>query len=88
MWWRFIAIPPRGAISSGPDWAGPKLEPTDFEVDVKFPSPRVIRVPGNFQAISVEPVVLYLMPYDEVEVDLQSGPKTDPDCDENGDVQD
>ena len=48
----------------------------------------VIRVPGNFQAISVEPVVLYLMPYDEVEVDLQSGPKTDPDCDENGDVQD
>ena len=77
-----------GSSPFHPNWAGPKLEPTDFKVDVKFPPPRVIRVPRNFQVISVELVVLYLMPYDEAEVDLQSGPKTDPDCDENGDVQD
>ena len=56
MWRRLITSPSRGAISSGADWATPKLKPTEFEVDVKFSPPRVIRVPCDFQAISVEPV--------------------------------
>ena len=88
VWRRFISICARGAISSGANWATPKLKPTEFEVDVEFSPPRVIRVPCDFQAICIEPVAWYLMPYDKVEVNFQCGLKTEPDCDENGDVED
>ena len=56
MWRWFISICARGAISSGANWATPKLKPTGFEVDVEFSPPRVIRVPCDFQAICIEPV--------------------------------
>ena len=56
MWRRFISVCARGAISSGANWVTPKLKPTEFEVDVEFSPPRVIRVPCDFQAICIEPV--------------------------------
>ena len=82
MWGQVVSIRSQGAISSGADWATPKLKPTEFEVNVEFSPPRVIRVPGDFQAVSIEPVVQDLMPYDQAEVNFQCGPKADPDCDE------
>ena len=56
MWRQLISVCAQGAISSGANWATPKLKPTEFEVDVEFSLPRVIRVPCDFQAICVEPV--------------------------------
>ena len=56
VWRRLISICTRGAISSGANWATPKLKPTEFKVDVEFSPPRVIRVPCDFQAICIEPV--------------------------------
>ena len=90
MWRRFItvAVPVRGAISSGADWATPGLEPTKFKVDVEFPPPRVFRVACDFQAICIEPVAQDSVPYDQAEVNFQGGPEAEPDCDEDGDVQD
>ena len=90
MWGRFItiAVPARGAISSGTNWATPKLKPTKFEVDVEFPPPRVFQVPHDFQTIGIESVAKYSVPYNQAEVNFQGGPEAEPDCDENGDVQD
>ena len=87
-WLIIIAGPARWAISSGADWATPKLKPTKFEVDVEFPPPGVFRVACDFQAICVEPVAQNSVPYDEAEVNFQCGPEAEPDCDENGDVED
>ena len=56
MWRQFISVCARGAISSGANWVTPKLKPTEFEVDVEFSPPMVIRVPCDFQAICIEPV--------------------------------
>ena len=86
MWGWFITVagPAQGAISSGVDWATPKLKPTKFEVDVKFPPPRVFRVACDFQAICVEPVAQDSVPYDEAEVNFQGGPEAEPDCNVDG----
>ena len=59
-----IAGPARWAISSGADWVTPKLEPTKFEVNVKFSPPGVFRVACDFQAIRIEPVAQDSVPYD------------------------
>ena len=77
----------RGLVFIGTERGVPKLKPTDFEVDVEFPPPRIIAVPGNFQTVRVQAVALNAMPYDQAEVNFQSGPKTDPDANEYGDVQ-
>ena len=53
MWRRVISVRSQGAASSGADCVAPELEPTELEVDVKFPPPRVIRVPSNFQTVCV-----------------------------------
>ena len=39
MWRRFISVCARGALSSGANWATPKLKPTEFEADVEFSPP-------------------------------------------------
>ena len=60
---------------------------TEFEINVNFSPPGVAQVAWYFKAICVELVPLDVVLDDEVEVKFQSGVETDPDCNEDGDVQ-
>ena len=64
------------------------MEPTEFEIDVNFSPPGVIRVAWYFKAICVEMVPLDIVSDDEVKVKLQSSVEANPDCDEDWDFQD